>query len=136
MLHTGNNMKMTLLPFLFVSFINLLQQTSGALTPLRHEDGALMQIESFLDSSSDKVDDQYLVRLALRHPRGVRLMLQQPEEECGSDFVPNSEVYLATVLGPAGESDSLFQNVKLPNNETLDLYLFAYFLLYPLYIYP
>ena len=115
-------MQMTHPPFFFLSLIG----------------GCLLQTASLLGSPSVKVDDQNRGNFSLRHPRrDPLLMLQQPEEECGLDFVHhNTQVHLAPVLGSAGESDSFFHNVMLPNNEAFILYNFAESLLYPLYAYP
>lgn len=62
--------------------------------------------------------------------------LQQENEECGPKFVSNPDMYEASVLGPANANNSIFQNIRFPNNESLDPTRLAFFSLYPLYVFP
>ena len=127
-------MKISLLPFIIVSHTVLWHSCRALGVPFgQHDDGSLAQIPSFLGPPSAETDDQQ-IKSFLRHSRMSRLLLQEQDGGECPDFVNAGIVYQQTVLGPANASDSLFNNIKLPNNESLDVTLLADYLIFPLYI--
>ena len=129
---------MNFLVFALLLGIGLIACSSPGVTvvPLHNDDnGRSGQFSSLALPSADTTRKDDLFRVFHRWRRTTR-WLQPGNEECGPEFVSNPDMYEASVLGPANANSSIYQNIRFPNNETLDPTILAFFSLYPLYVFP